>query len=64
MRYQVNAITGGTDAQGEVSVRIEEDGHTVSGTGSDTDIIVASAKAYMNALNKLEQRKANKIKGF
>jgi 2-isopropylmalate synthase len=64
MRYQVNAITGGTDAQGEVLVRIEEDSHTVSGTGSDTDIIVASAKAYMNALNKLEQRKANKIKGF
>ncbi len=64
MRYQVNAITGGTDAQGEVSVRIEEDSHTVSGTGSDTDIIVASAKAYINALNKLEQKKVNKIKGF
>ncbi len=64
MRYQVNAITGGTDAQGEVSVRIEEGSHTVSGTGSDTDIIVASAKAYINALNKLEQKKANRIKGF
>lgn len=64
LRYQVNAITGGTDAQGEVSVRIEEGDHTVSGTGSDTDIIVASAKAYINALNKLEQRKVNKIKGF
>ncbi|MCL4479567.1 MAG: 2-isopropylmalate synthase [Deltaproteobacteria bacterium] len=64
LRYQVNAITGGTDAQGEVSVRIEEDNHTVSGTGSDTDIIVASAKAYINALNKLEQKKNNRIKGF
>ncbi|MGB9734973.1 MAG: 2-isopropylmalate synthase [bacterium] len=64
LRYQVNAITGGTDAQGEVMVRIEEDGNTVSGTGSDTDIIVASAKAYINALNKLEHRKANKVKGF
>ncbi len=64
LRYQVNAITGGTDAQGEVSVRIEEGSHTVSGTGSDTDIIVASAKAYINALNKLEYRKGNRIKGF
>jgi 2-isopropylmalate synthase len=64
LRYQVNAITGGTDAQGEVSVRIEEDGNTVSGTGSDTDIIVASAKAYINALNKLEYRKGNKVKRF
>lgn len=64
LRYQVNAITGGTDAQGEVSVRIEEGSHTVSGTGSDTDIIVASAKAYINALNKLEHKKINRIKGF
>ncbi len=64
LRYQVNAITGGTDAQGEVMVRLEEDGHTVSGTGSDTDIIVASAKAYVNALNKLEHKKSNRIKGF
>jgi 2-isopropylmalate synthase len=64
LRYQVNAITGGTDAQGEVSVRIEEDSHTVSGTGSDTDIIVASAKAYINALNKLEHKKINRIKGL
>ncbi len=63
-RYQVNAITGGTDAQGEVMVRIEEDGHMVSGTGSDTDIIVASAKAYVNGLNKLEHKKTSRIKGF
>ncbi len=51
--YIVKAITGGTDAQGEVSVRIEENGEVVTGHGSDTDIIIASAQAYLNALNKL-----------
>ena len=51
--YIVKAITGGTDAQGEVSVRVEENGETVSGHGSNTDIIIASAQAYLNALNKL-----------
>ena len=51
--YSVNAITTGTDAQGEVTVRLEHDGRIVNGNGADTDIIVASAKAYLNALNKL-----------
>ena len=51
--YSVNAITGGTDAQGEVTVRLERDGRIVNGPGADTDIVVASAKAYINALNKL-----------
>ncbi len=51
--YSVNAITTGTDAQGEVTVRLERNGRIVNGNGADTDIIVASAKAYMNALNKL-----------
>jgi 2-isopropylmalate synthase len=51
--YIVKAITGGTDAQGEVSVRVEENGETVTGHGSDTDIIIASAQAYLNALNKI-----------
>jgi 2-isopropylmalate synthase len=51
--YIVKAITGGTDAQGEVSVRVEENGETVTGHGSDTDIIIATAQAYLNALNKL-----------
>jgi 2-isopropylmalate synthase len=51
--YSVNAITGGTDAQGEVTVRLEREGRIVNGTGADTDIIVASAKAYINALNRL-----------
>jgi 2-isopropylmalate synthase len=53
LTYAVEAITGGTEAQGEVSVRLEESGKTTSGHGADTDIIVASAKAYLNALNKL-----------
>jgi 2-isopropylmalate synthase len=53
LTYVVKAITGGTDAQGEVMVKVEEGATTVTGHGSDTDIIVASAKAYLNALNKL-----------
>jgi 2-isopropylmalate synthase len=51
--YSVNAITTGTDAQGEVTVRLAKNGRIVNGQGADTDIIVASAKAYLNALNKL-----------
>ena len=60
LRYSVNAITGGTDAQGEVTVRLQEDDHIVLGQGAHTDIIVASAKAYINALNKLEYKKREK----
>lgn len=51
--YSVNAITQGTDAQGEVTVRLSKGGRIVNGLGADTDIIVASIKAYLNALNKL-----------
>jgi len=51
--YQVHAVTGGTDAQAEVTVRLEENGRTVNGQGADTDTLVASARAYINALNKL-----------
>jgi len=51
--YQVHAVTEGTDAQAEVSVRLEEDGKTVMARGADPDTLVASAKAYINALNKL-----------
>jgi len=51
--YSVNAITEGIDAQGSVTIRIERDGEVYVGRGSDTDIIVASAKAYMHALNRL-----------
>ena len=51
--YQVHAVTGGTDAQAEVTVRLEEDGKSVNGQGADYDTLVASARAYVNALNKL-----------
>ncbi|HCS28541.1 MAG TPA: 2-isopropylmalate synthase [Spongiibacteraceae bacterium] len=51
--YSVNAITQGTDSQGEVTVRLEQDNVIVNGNGADTDIIVASVKAYLNALNLL-----------
>lgn len=56
LEYAVSAITGGTDAQGEVTVKIEENGHASVGRGSDGDIIVASAKAYINALNRLAKK--------
>ena len=51
--YQVHAVTEGTDAQAEVTVRLEEGGKTVNGQGADTDTLVASARAYINALNKM-----------
>ena len=51
--YSVNAITSGTDAQGEVSVKLEKAGRQVYGSGSDPDIVIASANAYLDALNKL-----------
>ncbi len=51
--YSVNAITQGTDSQGEVTVRLSKDGRVVNGQGADTDILVASAKAYISAVNKL-----------
>jgi len=57
VRYEVDAITGGTDAQGSVKCTLEKDGLTVIGHGRDTDIIVASGKAYINALNKLDYKR-------
>jgi len=51
--YSVNAITTGTDSQGEVTVRVEKNGQVVNGQGADTDIVIASAKSYINALNKV-----------
>ncbi|MCF6324323.1 MAG: 2-isopropylmalate synthase [Gammaproteobacteria bacterium] len=51
--YSVNAITSGTDSQGEVTVRLEKGGRIVNGQGADTDIVIASARAYINAVNKL-----------
>jgi len=50
--YSVTNITDGTDSQGEVTVRVDKDGRIVNGRGSDTDIIAASAKSYINALNR------------
>ena len=55
--YQVHAVTGGTDAQAEVTVRLEEDGKTVNGQGADADTLVASARAYLHALNKLSVKR-------
>lgn len=55
--YQVHAVTEGTDAQAEVSVRLEEDGRIVTGRSADADTLVASAKAYVSALNKLALRR-------
>ena len=59
--YQVHAITAGTDAQGEVTVRLEDRGLTSQAKGSDPDIIVASAKAYINSLNKLIFKKSKSM---
>ncbi len=63
--YSVNAITSGTDAQGEVTVRLEKGGRIANGQGADTDIVIASAKAYLNAVNKLlkPQERAHPQKG-
>jgi 2-isopropylmalate synthase len=54
--YSVNAVTTGTESQGEVTVRLAKGGRVVNGVGADTDIVVASAKAYISALNKLESK--------
>jgi 2-isopropylmalate synthase len=58
--YQVSAVTEGTDAQAEVTVRLEVEGKTVTGRGSDTDTLVASARAYVSALSKLLAREARR----
>jgi 2-isopropylmalate synthase len=62
LQFAINAITGGTEAQGEVTVRLQEKGQTVMGQGADTDVIVASAKAYINALNKIEFKKQKLVR--
>ena len=60
---QVHAVTEGTDAQATVSVRLQEDGRIVNGSSADTDTIVASTKAYINALNKLIVRRQKTAPG-
>jgi len=62
LRFTVGALTGGTDAQGEVIVRLRENGLVSLGKGADPDIITASAKAYINGLNRLEYLKAHPLK--
>ncbi|MBW1667247.1 MAG: 2-isopropylmalate synthase [Deltaproteobacteria bacterium] len=59
VRFSINAISGGTDAQGEVTVRLQENGLVALGRGADPDIFIASAKAYVNGLNRLEHLKKN-----
>ncbi len=61
LRFSVSALSGGTDALGEVTVRLRENGLVALGKGADPDIIIASAKAYVNGLNRLEYLKANPI---
>src|SRR5262249_51677591 len=62
--YQVHAVTEGTDAQAEVSVRLSENGRSVTSRGADPDTLVASAKAYLGALNKLMiRRKKGQLEG-
>ncbi len=61
--YQVHAVTQGTDAQAEVSVMLAENGRTVRGTGADVDTLVASARAYVNALNKLTVKRGRSALG-
>lgn len=62
LKYAVNAITGGADAQGEVTVQLKYNGRSVVGRGAHPDVIVASARAYINALNRLEWLKDNMSK--
>ncbi|MBI5142706.1 MAG: 2-isopropylmalate synthase [Nitrospirae bacterium] len=57
LKFEVKSITGGTDALGEVTVALEQDGDKVRGHGADTDIIVAAARAYLSAINRLAMRK-------
>jgi 2-isopropylmalate synthase len=61
LRFSVSAVTGGTDAQGEVTVRLRENGLVSLGKGADPDIMTASAKAYINGLNRLEYLKKHPI---
>ncbi|GAB5457170.1 MAG: 2-isopropylmalate synthase [Henriciella sp.] len=61
--FQVHAVTGGTDAQAEVSVRLKGEGIMATGRSSDPDTLVASAKAYIYALNKLEARRLKRMHG-
>jgi 2-isopropylmalate synthase len=54
--FSINAISGGTQSQGEVTMRLSRSGRIVNGVGADPDIVVASAKAYISGLNKLQSK--------
>ena len=64
IHFSVSSLTGGTDALGEVTVRLQEDGRVALGQGSDPDIIIASAKAFINGLNRLESMKQNPFRAL
>jgi 2-isopropylmalate synthase len=64
IHFSVSSLTGGTDAQGEVTVRLQEEGRVALGQGSDPDIIIASAKAYINGLNRLESMRQNPFRAL
>ncbi|MBW2091384.1 MAG: 2-isopropylmalate synthase, partial [Deltaproteobacteria bacterium] len=64
IHFSISSLTGGTDAQGEVTVRLQENGRVALGQGSDPDIIIASAKAYITGLNRLESMKQNPYRSF
>jgi 2-isopropylmalate synthase len=57
LKYQVHAVTEGTDAQAVVTVQIQYNKRIIAGRGADPDVLVASAKAYINALNRIESLK-------
>ena len=61
LRFSISALTGGTDAMGEVTVRLRENGLVALGKGADPDIITASAKAFINGLNRLEYLKTHPV---
>ena len=61
LRFTITAISGGTDAQGEVTVRLKEEGLVALGRGADPDIIIAAAKAFINGLNRLEYLKRHPV---
>ena len=63
MKYTVNAVTGGTDAQGEATVQLKYNNRSVAGHGAHPDILVASAKAYINALNRIEWLRKSEVNG-
>ena len=62
--FQIHSVTKGTDAQAEVTVRLNEDGISVNGLASDTDTMVAAANAYIVALNKLIEKRKKRISGI